>query len=68
MIISCTGKSPYKSKADALMFQRERMRRQKLRRTEHKQKKRAVSRLEPYKCSCCHAWHLGTVNDGKKMR
>jgi hypothetical protein len=68
MIISCTGKSPYKSKADAMIFKRERLGRQKSRGSGHKQKKRHVSRLQPYKCEACHAWHLGTVSNGKKMR
>lgn len=59
-IISCGGKETYASKAAATTAKDKRMGRAKCRRSCHKEKRRQVSQLTPYRCDKCHAWHLGT--------
>ncbi len=67
LMISCTGKETYRSKAAAIVAKATRLDRAKSRMTCHKQKKRAVSQLEPYRCDRCHHWHLGTRQTGRRM-
>lgn len=66
--VGCIGKQTYKSKAEALEQQKLRLKRVKSMRCVHKDKRRGVNRLQPYHCPLCHHWHLGSINDGEKMR
>lgn len=66
--ISCHGKECYPTKAAAIRARLDRIGRAKSRLNSHKQKKRDVTRLQTYRCTICHHWHLGHGNDGKKYR
>lgn len=67
LMISCTGKETYDSKAHALRARKLRIERAKGMRNAHKEKKREVAPLQPYRCDRCHAWHLGTRHNGTRQ-
>ena len=66
-IIYCGGKEAYETKASALTSKKRRLGRAKSLRNCHKEKKRAVTPLQPYRCERCHAWHLGTRHNGTRQ-
>lgn len=65
IMVSCTGKEAYDSKAHAMKAKKLRIERAKGMRNAHKEKKRECASLEPYRCQRCHAWHLGTRHAGR---
>jgi hypothetical protein len=66
--ISCHGKECYPTKGAAIKAKADRIGRAKSWMNSHKEKKRDVTRLQTYRCSICHHWHLGHGNDGKAYR
>lgn len=61
----CAGKVTWPTKAAALKHRRRLLQRGRERHTCHKEKARSAAALEPYRCSCCHQWHLGNPSMGK---
>ena len=55
----CGGKECYGSKGKALAAKSRQISRAKSRRNSHKEQKRRISPIEPYRCANCGQWHLG---------
>lgn len=64
----CEGKECYATKARAIVVIKRRQRRAKRKLDNHKERRREVAKLNTYRCTQCHHWHIGTGHPGRPMR